>query len=61
MTIREDLDHLKHIDSYKRLVSYIEQYYDQAITDLVTQPPDCQPTLVGKVAAYKELLELMKS
>jgi len=57
MDIKQSLDHLKHIEAFQVYAQWIREGYDQAIMDLCAAPPDAQPTLVGKLAAYREIIE----
>lgn len=59
-TLPENIDFLKHIEAYQFVVEYVKELCDQAITDLTTCSRDDQPKLVGKLAAYREILDVLE-
>ena len=46
------------MDQFKELVTWIEQGYGNTIEELIEAPSDQREKLVGKMAAFKEILEL---
>jgi hypothetical protein len=59
MNITEALDRLKHQEAFQEVQKYVAAGREDALRDLITVTPDAQPTMVGKLAAYQELYELM--
>jgi hypothetical protein len=59
MNITEALDRLKHQEAFQEVQKYVATGRDETLRDLITAVPDAQPTMVGKLAAYQELYELM--
>lgn len=61
MTIKESLEYLKYTDQFREIVKWVQEGREQTIRDLAVSPTSEQSTLVGKLAAYQELVELFTS
>ena len=61
MTLTEALQSLQFNDQFKMVVRDIHARRDDTIRDLIQVPTEDQATLVGKLAAYQELVEQFTS
>lgn len=58
-TLPESIDYLKHIEDYQQVLEFVREKYEATIYDLVECSRDDQPKLVGKMGAYKEILDTL--
>lgn len=59
LTLEKALENLNHLDAFKLVVNELKLRYDDAIDDLVSAAPEELQKYTGKIATYREVLDLL--